>query len=177
MHLLNKLLLKITLFNSNDLKKYKAYKRYLGVGFGKNVRITGLIRFGSEPYLISIGNNVTLTDGVVFHTHDGAVGILRDKYPGINIFKPIKVGNNVFIGSNSTILPGITIGNNVAIGASSLVTKDIPDNCIAAGVPAKIIKTLAEFEEKVLDNAVYISETNPRLRKIQIQKSIETKRN
>jgi acetyltransferase-like isoleucine patch superfamily enzyme len=52
-----------------------------------------------------------------------------------------KIGNNCFIGINSIIMPGVTIGNEVIIGAGSVVTKNIPDNCIAAGNPAKIIKT------------------------------------
>ena len=56
--------------------------------------------------------------------------------------KPITVGNDVWIGGNCTILPGVTIGNNVIIAAGAVVTKDIPDNCIAAGVPAKVIKQL-----------------------------------
>ena len=56
--------------------------------------------------------------------------------------KPITVGNDVWIGGNCTILPGVTIGNNVIIVAGAVVTKDIPDNCIAAGVPAKVIKQL-----------------------------------
>jgi len=53
--------------------------------------------------------------------------------------KEIKIGNNVWIGRDSTVLKGVTIGNNVVIGAKSVVTKDIPSNCIAAGNPAKVI--------------------------------------
>jgi len=128
----------------------------MGVKFGTNVRITDKPSFGSEPYLITIGDDVTITDGVIFHNHDGGVGLLRKKYPGIDVIKPITVGNNVFLGSRCTIMPGVTIGNNVIVGAGSLVAKDIPENVVVAGVPAKILKTLAEYEEKVLKDAIYL---------------------
>lgn len=60
----------------------------------------------------------------------------------------MSIGNNVFIGMHSTILKGVYIGNNVIIGANSLVNKDIPDNCVAAGNPCKVIMSLAEYYEK-----------------------------
>ncbi|WP_412654540.1 DapH/DapD/GlmU-related protein [Hungatella sp.] len=56
--------------------------------------------------------------------------------------KPVTIGNDVWIGGNCTILPGVTIGNNVIVAAGAVVTKDVPDNCVVAGVPAKIIKNL-----------------------------------
>lgn len=56
--------------------------------------------------------------------------------------KPVKIGNDVWIGGNVTILPGVTIGNNVVIAAGAVVTKDVPDNCVAGGVPAKVIKEI-----------------------------------
>lgn len=56
--------------------------------------------------------------------------------------KPVVIGNDVWIGGNCTILPGVTIGSNVVVAAGAVVTKDIPDNCLVAGVPAKKIKDL-----------------------------------
>lgn len=56
--------------------------------------------------------------------------------------KSVRIGDDVWIGGNCTILPGVTIGNNVIIAAGAVVSKDVPDNCVVAGVPAKIIKTL-----------------------------------
>ena len=56
--------------------------------------------------------------------------------------KPVAIGDDVWIGGNCTILPGVTIGNNVVVAAGAVVTKDVPDNCVVAGVPARIIKRL-----------------------------------
>jgi acetyltransferase-like isoleucine patch superfamily enzyme len=160
---------RIRLFRANDYEKSKVYANYLEIKMGDNVRITGKIFFGSEPYLIAIGNNVTLTHGVIFHNHDGGVGVLRSKYPNIDVIKPIVIGDNVFIGSCSTIMPGVKVGNNVIIGASSVVTRDVPDNVVVAGVPAKFIKTIAEYEEKTLKEAIFIKNRgNPSERKIEI---------
>ncbi|MDS0526243.1 sugar O-acetyltransferase [Clostridium sp. SHJSY1] len=64
----------------------------------------------------------------------------RRKHLGIS--KPVNIGNDVWIGGNVTVLPGVTIGNNVILAAGAVVTKDIPDNCVAGGVPARIIKPL-----------------------------------
>ncbi len=63
------------------------------------------------------------------------------KYNEKNIASPVKIGNNVWIGSHVIILPGVTIGNNCVIGAGSVVNKSIPDNSTAVGVPAKVVKT------------------------------------
>ncbi len=62
--------------------------------------------------------------------------------------EPVNIGNDVWIGGNCTILPGITVGNNVVIAAGAVVTKDVPDNCVVAGVPARIIKTLENDIDK-----------------------------
>lgn len=112
--------------------------------------------FGSEPYLITVGQNVEITSGVVFITHDGAAWTLRnfdEKYKSLDIFGNIKVGNNVFIGNNAIILPGVTIGDNVVIGAGAVVAKDIPSDSVAAGVPAKVIRSLAEYGERTLEKS------------------------
>jgi acetyltransferase-like isoleucine patch superfamily enzyme len=176
-NILSKLLFRIKLFRANEYEKAELYSRYFKVNMGKRVRITGAFSFGSEPYLITIRDDVTITNGVIFHTHDGGVGVLRNKYPGINIFKPIRVGNNVFIGTNTTILPVVTIGNNVVIGASSVVTKNIPDNVIVAGVPTRIIHSLTDYETGVLKEAVFITETDPFLRERKIRELVAKRNN
>ncbi len=174
--LLRKVFFKTRLFFANEQTKAAIFSKYLGVKFGKNVRITDKPSFGSEPYLITIGNDVTITDGVIFHNHDGGVGILRKKYPGIDIIKPIKVGNNVFIGSRVIIMPGITIGNDIIIGAGSVITKDIPDGVVVVGVPGKIIRTVAEYEEKIMKDAIYIKNRDVNSgRKNEILKALKIK--
>lgn len=127
------------------------YARKIGVKIGDNNRLVSCRHgmFGSEPYLVSIGSNCLLSGEIQFLTHDGSLHIFRHEIKDAFIYKRVKVGNNVFIGFRVVILPGVTIGNNVAIGAGSVVNKDIPDNCIVAGVPAKIIRTYDEYKEKM----------------------------
>lgn len=93
-----------------------------------------------------------ITKGVRFLTHDGSMSVLQKiglREKGLGRFGKIKVGNNVFIGWNSIIMPGITIGNNVIIGAGSIVTHDIPNNSVVAGIPARIIQSVEELSYKV----------------------------
>ncbi|HEU4776177.1 MAG TPA: acyltransferase [Telluria sp.] len=123
------------------------YARKAGVRVGEGVRFYGMTpgMFGSEPWLISIGNNVHIVSGCNFINHDGGVLILRHRFPDLEITKPIRIGNNVYIGINCTILPGVTIGDNVIIGAGAVVTRDIPSGSVAAGIPARVIKTLDQY--------------------------------
>ena len=123
----------------------------LGVRFGEGCKFISINRntFGSEPYLIEIGNHVELTAGVRFLPHDGAVWVFREEEPDIDLMMPIKVGNNVFIGYNTVMLRGAEIGDNCIIGAGSVVSGKIPPNSVAAGVPAKVIKTIEEYRQKI----------------------------
>lgn len=125
------------------------YARELGVKVGKNFSITGEVDYSSEPYLITIGDDVRLSDNVRFITHDGGMHVIR-QYKNIpaDSFGKITIGNNVFIGMSTMILPKVTIGDNVIIGCGSIVTKDIPSNSIAVGVPAKVIETIDEYYSK-----------------------------
>jgi acetyltransferase-like isoleucine patch superfamily enzyme len=153
------------------------YRKHLGIKIGKNVRITGKdIRFGSEPYLIEIGDDVTITNGIIFETHDGGVGLFRREFPGINLYGRIRIGNNVFIGNNVIVMPGVTIGDNVVIGAGSIVTKDIPSDVVAAGIPARILKTMEEYKQKALKQGVYIFATKPKKRKKEILEKLQIKK-
>lgn len=127
---------------------YEKQARYNGVFIGENCDIQD-VSFGSEPYLITIGNNVQITNGTKIFTHGGA-HVLRGKHPEIDFFGKVKIGNNVYIGNSTLILPGVTIGSNVIIGAGSVVSKSVPDNVVVAGNPAKIICSLDDFENKMI---------------------------
>lgn len=142
--------LKNYFLSRNDYQHYKSK----GIRMGNNCKIYGDVSFGSEPYLISMGDHVRITSGVRFITHDGGLWVLREKLgmPNIDKFGPIKIGNNVHIGINSIIMPGVTIGDDVIIGCGAVVTKDIPSGEIWGGVPARKIKTLEEYFEKNRDS-------------------------
>lgn len=152
------------------------FRRYYGVKIGLNSRFTGKdVSFGSEPFLVEIGDNVTVTHGVRFQTHDGGVGVFRKEYPGLNVFGKIKIGNNVFIGEEAMIMYGVTIGDNVVIGAKSLVTRDIPSNSVAVGIPAKVVKSLDEYKKSSLMKGVYIFSRSPKKREQEIIEKIKKK--
>lgn len=125
--------------------------RRLGGNVGNNCRFVGHLDFGSEPYLISIGDNVSITSSS-FVNHDGGVWVFRDERPSIDVVKPITIMNNVFIGSNCIIMPGVTIHSNVVIGAGAVVTKDLDSDAVYAGIPAKKIKSLEQYRKGVLAN-------------------------
>jgi len=124
------------------------YARSIGVKIGKNCKIYSK-NFGSEPYLIEIGNHVQITAGVRFSNHGGS-WVFREKYPNFDFFGKIKIGNNVYIGNNAFIFPGVTVGNNVIIGGATTVTKSVPDNAIIAGNPGKIVGNVNELEQRIL---------------------------
>lgn len=128
-----------------------------GLTIGEDFYIKSRIDFGSEPYLISIGNHVRITTGVRFVTHDGGVWVFRNEngLKDIDVFGPITIGNNVHIGNNVIIMPNVNIGDNVVIGCGAVVTKDIPSNSVAVGVPAKVIENIDEYKEKVLKKCDY----------------------
>lgn len=123
------------------------FARSLGVKIGCGGQFYEISKdmFGSEPWLITIGNNVFITAGVQFLTHDGGTLPLRKEVPDLEWTAPITIGNDVFIGHRSTILPGITIGDRCIIGACAVVTRSVPSNSVAAGNPAKVIKTTDEY--------------------------------
>lgn len=147
MYALNKLLSSLLfVFNKGF------YLRFIGLLFGKECRFIDLRRstFGSEPFLIRLGDHVTISSNVHFVTHDGGAWVLRNLYPNMDLFGPIVVGNNVFIGMGTTILPGTIIEDNVVVGAGSIVRGRLYSNYIYAGIPAKKIKSLSQYAENAL---------------------------
>lgn len=129
-----------------------------GLKLGKDHKISGTPDFGSEPYLITIGDHVGISRGVRFITHDGGLFVVRALYEDLrdaDIMGRIVVGNNVFIGADTIIMPGVTIGNNCIIGCGAVVTRDIPDNSVAVGVPARVIETVDEYVQKNRDRFIH----------------------
>lgn len=122
----------------------------------KKIHLFGKIDFGSEPWILTFGEDVFITDGVKFITHDGGTLLFRDIEPTLEITKPITLGSKVYIGNNAIILPGVTIGDYVVIGAGAVVTKDIPPHSVIAGVPARVIKSTDEYLKKLEKESLHL---------------------
>ena len=132
------------------------YLREKGCKIGEKTRLLcGIGCFGTEPYLVEIGEDCLLSSNLSFFTHDGGVKVLNslNYFDGKFMDKvgKIVIGNNCFIGNGTKIMPGVTIGDNVIVGAGSIVTKDVPSNVIVAGVPARVICTIDDFYQKNKD--------------------------
>lgn len=128
------------------------YAQKIGVSLGNRCRLNGSPEWGSEPWLIQLGDHTEISFDCAFITHDGSTWVFREeqRYNKVIRFGRITIGNNCFIGAKSTILPGVTIGDNSIVGAGSLVTKNIPAGEVWGGVPAKYIGKTIEFAEKCL---------------------------
>lgn len=128
-----------------------ACSRFMGVTIGDNCRIYGNSpnMWGTEPFLITIGSNVFITNDCKFVNHDGGTLILRSKTPDLEITKPITIGNDVYLGIETIIMPGVNINNNVIIGARSIVTKNVETDSVMVGIPAKKIKTVTQYHEEL----------------------------
>lgn len=129
-------------FTGNLVKGYRSQ----GMIVGKDCCIYSA-EFWSEAFLISIGSHVQITSGVKLFTHGGG-WVFRDELPNFDSFGKIRIGNNVYIGNNAMIMPGITIGDNVVIAAGAIVTKNVPNNVVVAGNPARIIESIEVFKGK-----------------------------
>lgn len=120
----------------------------MGMKVGKNFkRLNGVILDPAHCWLIEIGDNVTMAPRVHVLCHDAST----KQFLGYTKIGRVTIGNNVFIGAESVIMPGATIGNNVIVGANSTVTRDIPDNTVVVGSPAKAICSLNMYLEKEKD--------------------------
>lgn len=131
----------------SDKQLLNAQKK-MGLQVGSDCRIYSF-NFGSEPYLIQIGNHTTISSNVQFVTHDGGVWIFRENEIDIELVAPIKIGSNAFIGTGSIILPNTIIEDNVIVGAGSIVKGTLESGYIYAGVIAKKIKTIEEYRTSI----------------------------
>jgi acetyltransferase-like isoleucine patch superfamily enzyme len=139
------------------------YARHLGVTVGEGCDFLNLSddTFGSEPYLVRIGDRVTLSGPLRFVTHDGGVRVLAKENPSLDVIAPIDVGNDVFIGANVILLPGVSVGDRAVVGAGAVVTRDVPPAVVVAGNPARVIKTLEEYRESALQKNLGTRELSP----------------
>ena len=131
------------------MSKYPDYLRKKGVKIGEKCEIYKSANFGSEPYLITLGNHVRINAGVQLVTHDGGYWVLRDKNSGmgdefsnIDYLDEIKIGNNVHIGTNAIIMPGVCIGDNSVVACGAVVTKDVDANSIVGGGASTFYRVL-----------------------------------
>jgi acetyltransferase-like isoleucine patch superfamily enzyme len=138
-----------------ELRKYNRFtiaeyfrKQGARVGEGCSIIPTFL---GTEPYLIKIGNHVTIAQGVIFLTHDGGPAVFRDEIPDLQVFGPIIIEDNCVIGQNAILFPNIKIGKNSIVGGGSVVIMDVPPDTIVMGVPARPFGSVAKYKEKCLE--------------------------
>ena len=136
------------IFDSEKRTKY-IVKHHIFKSVGDNFFFQPRI-IPSDPELIKFHNNVSVASNVTFINHDVAHTVLNNLNQGYFDYNAgcIEVMDNVFIGSNSTILQNIKIGPNAIIAAGSVVTKDVPENSVVAGVPARVIGSFDEYVEK-----------------------------
>jgi sugar O-acyltransferase (sialic acid O-acetyltransferase NeuD family) len=145
----------------NPVLRKKLCDKFKALGGKFSSTISPLATIGS--YDVQIGSGSNIFSGSVFSnstiigkgciiyynsiiTHDCKIGDFVEISPAVTILGRCQIGSYSQIGSNATILPGIKIGKNVIVGAGSVVTKDLPDNCVVVGIPAKIIKELTPLE-------------------------------
>lgn len=126
------------------------YFRQQGATIGEGCYIVPR-SLGTEPYLVTIGNHVAITEGVRLHTHDGGTWIFRQEHPDLRVFGTITIEDNCLIGLGAQILPGVTIGKNSIVGAGSIVISDVPPNSIVMGIPARIFGSIAKYKEKCIE--------------------------
>ena len=126
------------------------YFREQGAQIGENCSIIPK-SLGTEPYLVKIGNHVTVASGVTFITHDGGPWIFRDEIPDLQVFGPIVIEDNCVIGQNAILFPNIRVGKNSIVGAGSVVIADVPPDTIVMGVPARSFGSVPKYREKCVE--------------------------
>lgn len=125
--------------------------RTLGVTVGSGCRIISC-QVNSEPWLLTIGDRVTVSSEVLFVTHDGVGWLFSDDRGRRYRYAPIVIKDDCFIGARAIILPGVTIGNRCVVAAGAVVSKSVPDGTIVGGNPARRIGTVDELEARALSS-------------------------
>lgn len=130
------------------------HARMIGVSLGDNCLVYRSMEWPSEPYLVTIGNNVQLTKGVAIHTHGGG-NVVRRKVPDFDVFGKVVIKDWAYIGAHAQIMPGVTIGEGAMVAAGSVVTKSVPDGMVVGGNPAKILCSVEEYIERNMQYNVH----------------------
>lgn len=141
--------------NTQYVKRLKS--RGLKVGCNFNIQ-KEVILDDSHCWLIEIGDNVTLAPRVHVLCHDAST----KNHLGYTIIGRVKIGNNVFVGANTIIMPSVSIGDNVIIGANSLVTKDLKEDSVFFGSPAKFVCSIEEYlfqQKERMENSPFFDDT------------------
>lgn len=153
--MIKKAIRKLVLREKASSETFIEYLKNRGVTVGKNCYVpepSSVLVDLTAPWLITMGDNITLTHGVVIITHDYGWSVFKKngsrKGAIIGSQAPVKIGNNVFVGVNTVIAKGVTIGDNVIIGAGSVVSKDCESNSVYAGNPARKIMDIEEYTAK-----------------------------
>lgn len=151
--MIKKVIKKILHKNTYSSEAYTRYLQSKGVTVGEGTHFfaphTNSIDVGRGSY-IKIGKYCCITQGVQILAHDYSWTVLIHSHREIlpDPGKPVEIGDHVFLGWNVIVMGGVKIGSNVIIGANSVITKDIPDNCVYAGNPARYICSLDDYYEK-----------------------------
>ena len=157
MNLLYRIILKIhTSYEQLIQKIYLKLCIAKGLKVGRKVRFVEVPQFGTEPFLIEIGDETTFSNNVRFVNHDGGQNALHffEKYKDVRTFARIKIGKQCLIGADTIIMPGVEMQNNCILGAGSILTTSMKEGSVFAGIPAKFICTIEEYGDKLLKNNI-----------------------
>lgn len=151
--IIKRFLLKLKLRKASPHERAEIMRPYF-FHMGKNVKLYTL-NFGTEPYLVSIGDDVVCATDVTFVNHDvscfNVARYLKLPLNSLDKVGPIVLGDNCFIGAKSILMPNCSVGKNSVVASGSIVTKNIPDNQVWGGMPAKFIMTIDEYAKKIVD--------------------------
>lgn len=146
-------------YRRRSSESFIKYLRKKGCTIGENVYFRfpqNTIIDTLRPSFIQIGSNVDINNNFIIMAHDYQSHVFKAVYHDfVNSEGKVVIGDNVYFGTNVTILKGVTIGNNCIIGAGSVVTHSIPNNSVAAGAPCKVIATLDDFYQRRKKEALY----------------------